>query len=448
MKRYDPRVSSGSYRWYVVGILAVVYAVNVMDRALVNILQEEIKRDLHLTDSQLGMLTGLSFAVFYATLAVPIARFADRSNRVFVLCVCLVLWSLMTAGCGIATGFVTLLLFRMGVGVGEAGGYPPSAAALSDYFSKDRRATALAIFGLGAPIGSTFGLFAAGMLHDLVGWRGAFVVAGLIGLLLAPLVLFTVREPQRGVSDEGEETVAGAPAPSLLQVATVLWRLKAIRYLYLANMFHGFALYAHGSWMPPFYARTFGMHTSQIAFWLGLLSIFGAVGTFAGGVLADRLGKRDPRWRIWILALASMIMTPLAIAQFLAPSWELSLVFAIGPALLLTFFVAPTIALGQTLVLPHMRATTAAIMLMMYNIFGLGLGPLFVGVLSDYLTHTLGLGPNALRYAVIAGLLVEVVTVVFYFLSARALPKDLARDRSQDFAPAARDARVIPARAM
>ena len=447
MSTFDPRASSVTYRWYVVGVLALVYAVNVMDRALVNILQEEIKHDLGLTDSQLGMLTGLAFAAFYATLAVPIARFADRSNRVFLLCACLALWSLMTAGCGIAMGFVTLLLFRMGVGVGEAGGYPPSAAAISDYFRKERRATALAIFGLGAPLGGTLGLFAAGWLHDLVGWRGAFIAAGAFGLLLAPFILFTVREPQRGVSDDPEDAVGGSTPPSLLQVAGVLWRLKTIRYLYLANMFHGFALYAHGAWAPPFYARSFGMETSQVAYWLGFLSIFGAIGTFAGGVLADRLGKRDPRWRIWILALASTLMVPFAIAQFLAPTWILSLAFAVVPALLLTFFVAPTIAMGQTLVLPHMRATTAAIMLMMYNIFGLGLGPLVVGMLSDFLVKNLGMGPESLRYAVIAGMLVEVITVGFYLLSARALPRDLARDRNQDFAPADGTRGVIQARA-
>ena len=448
MSKFDPAKSPAWYRSYVVFALAAVYAVNVMDRSLLTILQQPIKVELHLSDTQLGALTGLAFAVFYATLAVPIARFADRSNRALVLCASLALWSAMTAGCGTAMGFVTLLLFRMGVGVGEAGGYPPSASLLSDYFGKSKRATALALFGLGAPIGQTLGLFTGGWLHGLVGWRGAFFIVGSIGVLLAPVILFTVREPQRGVADQGHEALPDAASASLWQCAKVLWRLKTIRYLYIAHTLHGFVQYAHASWTPPFYARTFAMTTGHVAYWLGWLSICGALGTFAGGVLADRLGAKDPRWRIWIMAVSSAILVPSAVAQFLVPDRNLSLALAAAPYFLLSVYVAPTIAAGQTLVLPHMRATTAAIMLLVFNIFGLGLGPLAVGVLSDLLNTRLGLGAQSLRYALVAAVLVEAVAVVFYLLSGRALPVDMNRDRSLDFSPEQAGERGVGAPAM
>jgi len=435
MTRFEPTSGPAWYRWYVVFALGVLYAVSTMDRSLLTILQQPIKEELGLSDSQLGSLTGLAFAAFYATLAIPIARFADRSNRMLVTCAALTLWSVMTAGCGVAGGFITLLVFRMGVGVGEAGGYPPAASILSDYFPSGRRATALALFGLGAPIGSTVGLFTAGWLNELWGWRGAFFLAGGVGLVLAPILLFTVREPRRGASDVGTEASPNAQSASLLECAKVLWRLKTIRYLYLANMCHGFAVYANSSWAPPFYIRVFHMPTARVAVWLGLLSILGALGTFLGGFLADRLGKRDPRWRIWMLAIASSIVIPAAMGQYLSESVAASLAAAALLYLLLTFFVGPTIAMGQTLVLPHMRATTAAIMLMMYNVFGLGLGPLTVGVLSDVLTQRFGLGTDGLRYAVVTAMCIEALAVTLYIVSGRHLLIDMARDRSRDFSP-------------
>lgn len=437
MSNFNPAKSPAWYRWYVIGALALVYAINVMDRALVTILQVPIKQELGLSDAQLGLLTGLAFAVFYATLAIPIARFADRSNRVAVVCACLALWSLMTAGCGVAMGFVTLLLFRMGVGVGEAGGYPPSASVLSDYFSRHKRATALAIFGLGAPVGHTLGLFAGGWLNDAYGWRNAFIIAGVAGLALAPIIFFTVKEPQRGVSDDADEQSAhGAPAANLREVATVLWRLKTIRFLYVANMCHAFAIYAYQSWLPPFYVRIFDLSTGTVANWLGLLSIAGATGTFLGGMISDRLGRRDPRWYLWSLAAAGIIITPAAIIQFLATDLSTSLWLALVPSVLLHFYVGPTIATGQSLVQPQMRATSAAFMLMLFNIFGLGLGPFFVGALSDAFGATMG--EDGLRYALVVGVLIELVAVCFWILAGRHFASDMARDRTLDFEPSPR----------
>lgn len=433
MSRYDTSQASRAYGWYVVAALATVYTVAVMDRAVLSILQVPIKEELGLSDSQLGLLTGLAFGAFYAILSVPVARIADRGNRLHVVCGALVLWSLMTAGCGLAMGFLTLLLFRMGVGIGEAGGYPPSASILSDYFTRDRRATALAIFGLGAPLGQTLGIFSAGWLNEVMGWRSTFVIIGAFGVLLAPIVLLTVREPRRGGSDEVAAQVEG-PTPNLWQVAGFLWRLKTLRYLYAANMCHGFVAAAYASWTPPLYTRAFDLSTATAANWLGLLSIAGAAGTFAGGAIADKLGKRDGRWYMWVVAAAGAVLVPTAIAQFMAGSLAASLTIAILPSLLIMFFVGPTIAVGQSLVQPHMRATAAAFMPLLYNIFGLGLGPLLVGVLSDVFHPRFG--DDGLRYALSIAMLMELLAATFYFLSGRRYAVDMARDRTLDFLPA------------
>ena len=431
-----PAATGGWYRWYVVFALAVVYAFNVIDRNFLSLLQEPIKKELHLSDAQLGSLTGLAFAVFYATLAIPIARIADRSSRKVVVSVAIGLWSLMTAVSGMATSYIMLLLARMGVGVGEAGGYPPSASILADYFGRDRRATALAIFGIGAPIGGMLGLFLGGWLNGLFGWRLAFIIIGAAGMLIAPIILLTVREPRRGSADIGNDALDDASRAGILDVAKVLWRLKAYRFLLAANMMHGFALYAYSAWTPPFYSRVFHLPTDKIGLYLGILAGVGGLGTYMGGVLSDRLGRKDPRWYVWVPGVAAALALPTAIIQFMAGNLQLSLAMAIFPSFFLYVFVGPTIAIGQSMVLPHMRATTSAITLMTYNIFGLGLGPFMVGLLSDYLRQHTGLGVESLRFAIPAAVLLEAVAAVFYFFSGRLLEGNLERDRRKDFAKA------------
>ena len=425
----------GAYRWYVTAVLALVLAFNVMDRHLIALLQEQIKAELLLDDLQLGLLTGLSFAVFYGTLALPLARLADRHNRMRLLSMCLFLWSAMTMACGMAVGFVSLMLARIGVGVGEAGGYPTSASVLSDYFPKERRGTALAIFGLGAPLGASAGLFLGGYLSDLVGWRNTFLIIGLAGVLMAPLVLLTIREPKRGA---GESHRAGvdleAAPPPFLDTMKHLWRIRSIRYLFTANIFHGIVLYSYVAWSPSFYIRVFDVSTTDVSVWLGLLSLGTAAGTSVGGVLYDWAGRRDIRWQLWLLACNGVVLAPLLICQFLAPSLVASLAFAVVPAVLIQVFVGPTIALAQSLVQPRIRAMTAAISLFTLNVFGLGLGPTITGALSDALGAHLADPDAGLRYAVTAVLAVEFVAIGFYALGGRHLKRDSERDRALDFA--------------
>jgi len=415
-----PHKGTGSrYRWYVIAILAAVYAFNTMDRNLLSILQEPIRKELGLNDAELGSLTGLAFAVFYASLAIPIARVADRTNRVIVVSVALGAWSLLTAACGFASGFVSLLLLRMGVGVGEAGGYPPSASILSDYFSLERRATALAIFGIGAPIGGALGLLSGGAINQALGWRTAFMVVGLAGLLFAPIVLFTVREPRRGVAESARDAELAARPASFWAVLRIVFGLKSYRLLLLGNCIHGFVLYAFSAWNPPFYGRVFGLTTGQIAMHLGVLAgVCGALGTLLGGNLADRLGRRNARWHAWVVGLAALAIVPATYAQYTASSAGLSFAIAAAPYFLFSVFVGPTIAMSQSLVLPNMRATTAAITLMTYNIVGLGLGPFVTGLLSDHFRQA-GAGDQSIRYALLIVMAVEMLAAVTYFTAGR-----------------------------
>ena len=433
---HQGQAKAGSpYRWYVLAVLTTVYAFSVVDRNYLSLLQEPIKKDLSLSDAQLGALTGLAFAAFYATLAIPVARFSERNSRKIVVGLAIGLWSTMTFMCGLAMSFPMLLLARMGVGVGEAGGYPPSASIISDYFAADRRATALAVFGLGPPVGSVFGLVLGGWLNAIAGWRVAFFVIAAIGLVVSPLVLFTVREPQKGASDIGGAALGATEAPRFSAVARVLWGLKSYRLLLFANVLHCFSLYAYNAWSPPFYGRVFHLPTDKIGLALGSLSAVGALGTFCGGWLSDRLGRRgDRRWYAWVPGLASFLVIFPAAVQFFAPTPVISFSAAVFPAFLFLVWVGPTIALGQSLVSPQIRATSAAITLAACNIFGLGLGPLCVGLLSDHL-HKLGMtSPEALRWSIMAAVLAEMGAAVLYFMSGRHLERDLRRDRRQDFA--------------
>jgi MFS family permease len=433
MMRIDPARAGGGYRGYVVAVLGVVFAFNVMDRSLLSMLQEPIKRELGLSDGQLGVLSGLAFAAFYATLAIPLGRIADRHNRVAVLTGSLLMWCMATAACGLAGGFAWLLLCRMMVGVGEAGGHPPSASILSDYFPAGRRATALSLYGLGAPAGAMLGLLAGGWVDQWLGWRAAFVIVGLAGALAAPLLWFTIAEPRRGMSDPGEGGAGAGEAQQIGFGRTLgfLWRLKSLRYLLIANMVHGFTQYAFMAWTPPFYARSFGLASGALATRLSVLAALGMVGTWAGGALADRLGRRDMRWQLWVLAIVSGLTVPFGIAQYLAPTPGLSFLFAAGPYLLLTAYVGPTIGASQTLVSPRIRGATAGIMLMTFNIVGLGLGPTLAGLLSDALQPHFG--GESLRHAMAAVMLVELIAMAFYLIASRHLRGDLARNRALDF---------------
>ncbi|NIP15918.1 MAG: MFS transporter [Pseudomonadales bacterium] len=411
--------------WYALGVLFVVYVFNFIDRSILGILNQAIKEDLALTDTQMGFLGGIAFAVFYTFLGIPIARLADRTVRRNLLAACLTIWSVMTALCGLAASFTHLLLARIGVAVGEAGGSPPSHSMISDMFPESSRATALAIYALGIPVGTMIGNLAGGWINEAFDWRTAFIVVGLPGVLLAFVVVLTVREPVRGAADN--MTAATGDAPPVKTVFRYLWSLKSFRYLSLAGALHAFVGYGVGYWFPAFFIRSHGLGTGEIGTWLFYLGFAGMAGTFLGGYMGDRLARRDVRWYVWLPGIATLASVPFSIVVYLHDDYQVAFMVAIVPTLLGAYYLGPTFALTQGLVGLRMRALASSILLFILNLIGLGLGPQVTGILSDVFNAFGDLGTDSLRYALICVLLLNVVATVYYGMAGRDLKKDLAR---------------------
>ena len=425
---------SPAYRNYALAVLFLGYVVNFVDRSILGIMLEPIKLDLDLSDSQLGLLGGLAFALFYTTLGVPIAALADRTSRVRILSAAMIIWSAMTAICGLATSFVWLLLARIGVGVGEAGASPPSHSLISDYFPLEKRATALSIYALGIPFGSMIGNFVGGWGAEELGWRTTFVLVGLPGIAIALLILFTLREPPRGLSDRVAAPTPGAAptpvveekAPDVKVVLARLWERRAFRHLGIAAGLHAFVGYGAGTWNAPFLIRIHEIPITEVGAWLAAISGIGAIGTFLGGYLSDKLFDRtsNHRWYMWVPGISTMLMVPFQFVAYLYGG-----VWAVLPSLALVsilggMYLGPSFAMTQALVTPRMRAVASAILLFMLNLIGMGLGPYFVGIASDMLEPATGI--DSLRYALCLAVLVNVWATAHYFIGARSLNADLA----------------------
>jgi len=413
---------SDNYRRYVLGILLVVFTFNFIDRQILAILLQPIKQDLGLSDTQLGLLTGIAFSLFYVSFGIPLARLADRSSRVNIISGALVAWSTMTALCGLAQNFWQLLFARIGVGIGEAGCIPPSQSLISDYFAPEKRAMALSIFALGVPIGVMFGFLVGGWMEEYFGWRTAFLVVGLPGILLAIIVRLTLREPPRGLSettirDHGEQ-------PSMREVARYLWGLRSFRHVAFAAALHAFVGYGVVSWLPSFLARSYQMGGAEIGTWLALLAgIVGGLGTVAGGWLGDRYAKKDRRWYVWISGITILLAVPFTIYAFLGGDKYWTLAMYILPTFFGAFYHGPTGAVIQGLAQVRMRAISAALYVLMVNLIGLGLGPLAVGVISDLLAPAYGV--ESLRYALLCVFLVNIWSALHYLFAAKTLRADL-----------------------
>jgi predicted MFS family arabinose efflux permease len=421
------QVMSDGYRRYVLAVLVLVYIVNFIDRQIFSILIEPIKADIHLSDTQLGFLGGVAFAFFYTFAGIPIARWADRGNRVTIVTLALLIWSGMTALTGFARGFATLMAARIGVGIGEAGCSPPIHSLISDYFPPERRATALSIYALGIPIGAAIGTLAGGWIGEYYGWRTAFLVVGLPGLLIALLVKLTVREIPRGHSEglnaaaEQRESVGG--------VIRFMWGLKSFRHLSFAGSLHAFVGYGVGLFLPSFFMRIHGFGLAETATYLFLIGLTGMIGTFFGGYLGDRLGVRDKRWYAWVPGLATITALPFAVAFYLWDDPIVVLFLAIPGAILGPMYLGPTFGMTQTLAKPQMRALASAILLFVLNLIGLGLGPLFAGFLSDQLRPAFGI--ESIRYALLfVAVGGNLWATWHYYLASRTLREDLmAKDR-------------------
>jgi predicted MFS family arabinose efflux permease len=419
-----PGIFSPAVRNYALSVLVVVYTFNFIDRQILSILLEPIKQDLGLSDSALGMLTGFAFALFYATLGIPIARFADRGNRRNLIALALTIWSGMTALSGLAQNFWHLLLARIGVGVGEAGCSPPAHSMIADYFPAENRATALGIYSLGIPFGILFGFIAGGWLNEFFGWRVAFFVVGIPGVLLALLVRYTLREPPRGMA---EGRVADEQQPTVMETFRFLWSKRSFRHMAVGGGLTAFVGYGVVTWVPSFLIRSYGMSTGDVGTYLGLiLGIPGGIGIALGGYLADRYGARDTRWYLWVVAVALIACVPLSFGVYLSATAFASLMFLIIPILLGNFYQATTFSQTQGLVSLRMRSVAAAVLLFILNIIGLGAGPQAVGILSDVLQPQYG--DESLRYALLILSLVNVWSAYHYYLAGKYLKDDLVTD--------------------
>ncbi|MFM7404366.1 MAG: spinster family MFS transporter [Erythrobacter sp.] len=409
-------------------ILLTVYVFNFIDRQIVNILAEPIARDLQLSDTQIGLMTGLAFALFYTTLGIPLARFADRpsTSRPRLIAVALALWSAMTALCGIAQNFMQLLLARIGVGVGEAGCTPPAHSLISDIVPPEKRASALAFYSLGIPLGTLLGMVIGGTLADRVGWREAFVIVGLPGVALALIVWFVLKEPRRSDTAVLLRTQSQANALPLGQAVSEVMRSRAFVLLIIAGSAASFLAYGKTTWTTIFFQRTHGMTPGQVGLWFGLINgAGGMLGTWLGGYLADRFGARNRRHVLSAPAIGMALAVPLAIAAYQAPSWPLALTLLFMPVVFNSFYYGPCYSAAQGLVSLRTRAIAAATLLFFQNLIGLGLGPLFFGMLSDWLQPTYG--ADSVRYVLYGAALLGLVPAFFFWRCSLHLDAELDR---------------------
>ncbi len=411
-----------AYRHYALAILTLTYILNYMDRQILSILLQPIKEEFGAADWMLGLLSGFSFALFYATLGIPIAMLADRVNRRNVIAASLAIFSIMTIFCGMAVQFWQLLLARIGVGVGEAGTSPPSHSMIADLYPPHQRATALAIFATGVNIGLMIGLFGGGWIAQHYGWRMAFLVAGIPGLLLAAFIMVGLREPPRGHSEN--RTARTQQRLRFITVFSTLMRQRTFRHLSFAAALNAFVGYGAVAWTPAFLIRSHGMSLEQIGIILALMfGILGFTGTIFGGRMADMLTTRDIRWQMWVPGIAIIVAGPFGLGFYLLDDTTLALVFYAVPVLVGTIYLGPTFAATQALSPLHMRAAAAALLLFIINIIGLGLGPMIVGLVSDLLAPTFA--QDSLRWALLIVGIVNFWSGAHFILAARTLKADM-----------------------
>ena len=425
----DRLESRPRYKWYVLGVLTAVYASSQLDRQIMGILLEPIKLELGASDTQMGFLIGLTFAVFYATLGMPIAMLADRANRRNIITAAISIWSVMTVACGFATTFFQLALARIGVGIGEAGSSPPSHSIIADMFDSASRGTAMGVFALGVNIGLLLAYLVGGWLVEFYGWRTTFVAVGVPGIVVALLLYFTTKEPTRGASDKqpAEEKQA---APPFSAVVRHMWTTRSTRHVVLGSTLAGFVGYGFVLWMPTFLIRSHGLSPSEVGLTLALMTgIVGGLGTFAAGRLTDVLARRDVRWRAWVVAVGKGGYVPFLAAVFIVDDFWLALGLFIIPAFFGGFYLAPTFALIQSLVSLRMRALASSITLFILNIIGMGFGPQLVGILSDLFAPAYG--NESLRMALLLLTFLNLWCAAHYYLAGRALPADLERINSR-----------------
>lgn len=399
-------------------LLMLAYTLSMCDRMILSILFPDIKAEFGLTDTQLGFLGGISFALFYATMGLPIAKLSDQYSRKRIVIASLIIFSIMTALGGMATGFISLLVFRIGVGIGEAGVNPASHSIIADYFPPQRRAFAMAILMLGGSFGMMFGFVGGGFIAEAYNWRIALVSVGVPGLLLAVVMARSLREPGRGTY----EIETPPPPPPIRTTAATMWANPAMRHLIAGGIAVGLMGYGFTQWLPTFFMRTHDLSQSQTGMLMaGVFGISGAIGALAAGKWFDRLSTRGFQHGMRMLAIVPFFTGPFFIMGLLADDLTTAILLFIIPGFAGNYAIGPTIAMVQTLSPVHMRAVSSAIKMLCLNLIGMGLGPLLVGVLSDLLTPEHG--EDALSVALAFFTLVGLWGTVHFWLCGRALAK-------------------------
>mgnify|MGYP001829261140 FL=1 len=407
-------------RAYVLFILVVVYTFNFIDRQIVGILAVPIKADLGLTDSQLGLMGGLAFALFYTGLGIPVAMLADRFSRTWIMTVALVIWSGMTAASGLATNFWQLFAARLGVGVGEAGGVAPAYSLISDYFPPNHRARAMSVYSFGIPIGSAIGIVFGGVIASMIDWRWAFFIVGLAGVAIAPIFRMTIKEPPRGQFDRHREAVK---PPGLKLIFSTLMTKRSFWLMSLGASFSSMMGYGVFFWLPSFFVRSYDLTLLNASLFYGaVLLIGGLAGIWVGGWLGDRFGQTQRSQYARIPAIAFLCTVPFYILAILSPTLTLAFFVLLVPTALGLAWLGPVISAIQHLVRPDMRATASAIFLFINNLIGIGLGTYAIGALSDTLTAQFG--DESLRYSILAGTGFYIIAAALFLLASRWLERD------------------------
>ncbi len=413
----------GVSRRYILVMLTLVYVINYLDRNILNILLPAIKAEFELSDAALGFLSGTVFAILYAALGVPVAWLADRVNRRNVIALSMLLFSAMTAVSAYAGSFLQLAGARIGTGIGEAGTSPSVNSIISDLYEPPERASALSFYAAGLNIGLLLAFFGGGWIEQHFGWRNAFLAAGIPGLIIALMFMFTVPEPKRG---HAEQLADPGKAPPFLETIAYLWEQRSFRFIAAGTAMASFGGYAGNSFVPTFLARTHHMTPAEIGVTLAIL--FGAVGglgTYFSGVFADWLGRRDVRWNMRVVYLSILIALPSFPVYFLSSSLPLALAGAVLPVIIGAAYLAPSYAMVQSLVPLRMRAQAAAILLFILNIIGFGTGPYLVGLESDKLAPLLH--ADSLRWALLSTVFTWLIAAWCFWMASRRLPAELAR---------------------
>jgi predicted MFS family arabinose efflux permease len=417
------------HRTYALIILTLIYMSSHMDRSIVGILAQPIKDEFGVSDAAIGFLGGFAFAIFYATLGIPLALLADRMNRRNIIVAAVTIWSGMTVACGFAANYMQLVLARIGVGIGEAGSSPQSHSMIADMYAPHERSRAMAVYSFGVTLGLMIGFMVGGYVSTHWGWRTAFFVAGLPGLILGVILWFTVREPQRGLADgfQARERKPETLAETVKGLATAfgfIWRSRACRHVVIGLTLTSFVGYAGTNWVAAFLERTHEIPRDRLGLILGPIGgLFGVLGTFLGGYLADRFSKRDLKWNAWVMGFAKFGAAPLVLAFYLIDDFNVGILVYLPAVVLGAFYLGPSFAIVQSVSPLAIRATAAAITLFILNLIALGLGPLFVGAVSDLLMPAFG--KDSLRYALMGTSLINVWAGIHFMLAGPAYRREM-----------------------